>query len=459
MITRLGVATALLVAVGSAHADVQVSKMKFAAPAHFQETSFADGKVVVDPKSDLKIVIFVVKKQGSLDDAAKAVTSDLAKSSLRLDGAAIKSVELGKAFDSESRGARQRWGKAKIDGKDAQFAILSRDKETIFLAGIASSSDGKGAFAKMVSQLESNEDVSSDASEKLPKLDTIIVLQDATASSTFVDKKKKDAYAPWQILDWDSVENAGMDVPPNAWCEGKPDEGIGENVTLTLAAPTRVDEMKIAAGVWLNQKLFDANNRITALSVSFDGGPAIKVSPSAKREWSTVKVGKPITTIKLTIDGVTKGKMNDSCISGVELSVGDDTPNIARGLDAAAMAALPAFYAALEKALADPARAGLDKLLAFPFTYESSDWFLDGSNRKPQKIANAKALATACKKKAPACPGLPNTGGREDNARLGGPGPGLLSIRFPSSREVIDVWQLAWKNGAWKLTSAAYESP
>ena len=151
--------------------------------------------------------------------------------------------------------------------------------------------------------------------------------------------------------------------------------------------------------------------------------------------------------------------MNDSCISGVELVVDEGTRYVARGLDGAALSALPQFMAAMEKSLNDPARAGLDKLVAFPFSYEASDWFLDGSNRKAQKVANAKALEAACKKKAPACLGMPNTGGRDDTARVGSPGPGLLTVRFPSRREVIDVWHLAWKGSAWKLVSADYESP
>lgn len=459
MITRLGVATVLtLAAASTAGADVQVSTMKFGAPSGFQETAFADGKVVLDPSSDLKVVIYIVKKATSLDDAAKKVVASLPSSTLRLAGAPIKAIAYVKSNDSESRGAKQRWGKATVDGKGAQFAILQREGDTLFLAGISDTDAGKAAFASMVSKLEPAASAATDDAEPLPRLGSFIALEKATASSTYPDKAKKDSYAAWRILDFDTVDNAGLEVPPNAWCEGKPDEGIGENVTLSLAAPTNVDELKIATGVWLNQKLFDSNNRITALSVSIDGAAPIKVSPPAKREWVTVKVGKAISSIKLTIDGVAKGKMNDSCISGVELVVDGEVPSVAR-IDATALAALPAFYAAIQKSLSDPARTGLDALVAFPFSYALSDWFLDGSNRKTQKFANAKALAAACKKSSPTCPSGPNTGGRDEAASVSSPGANLLTVRFSSRREVIDVWHLAWKGGAWKLVSADYESP
>ncbi len=464
MFTRVGVATVATVLIaaiaGSVSADVQVGSMKFAAPATFQETMFADGKVIVDSKSDLKIVAFIVKKQGSFDDAAKQVSADVPKSSLRLDGAPIKSIEFGKAFDSESNGVKQRWGKATIDGKAAQFAILQRGKETLFVAGIADTSPGKLAFSTMMTKLEASTSASGNADADptpWPPLRAFAAVKDITASSTFADKSKKDLYGAWRVLEFETTDPDGY--PTTAWCEGKPDEGIGEGITINFLSPTKIQTLQIGAGVWLTEKLFKANNQITSLAVSLDGGAAKKVKPSAEREYVEVPVGKAVSSIKITIDAVKKGTMNDSCISAVRLGGADGDLDIVRGLDAKAVAALPAAYEAVGKAIDDPKRAGLEKLVQFPFTYESSDWFFEG-NQKPVKHKNWASIAAACKAKKPGCPSGPNTGGRDDGASVETIGnQGAVIITFPSRREVADQWRFVWTQQQWKLTDMVSGSP
>ncbi|MGE0399070.1 MAG: hypothetical protein AB7T06_20335 [Kofleriaceae bacterium] len=296
--------------------------------------------------------------------------------------------------------------------------------------------------------------------EPLPKLGPFAAIKEITASSTFVDKSKRDLYGAWRVLEYELTDPMAG-VPRTAWCEGKPDEGIGEGITITFLAPTKLRQIDIAAGVWLTEKLYKANNRITSLAISIDGSAPKKVAPPAEHgEWLEVPIGKAVTTIKIAIDAVTKGKMNDSCISAVSLmGDGDLALEAVRGLDAKAVAALPAAYAAIEKALTDPKHTGLDKLITFPFFYEDSSWFVDGSNRTRQKLANAKALETACKKKTDACPGLPTTRGPDDPAHVKSDGVGAVMIMFPASREVLDTWHLVWKGGAWKMTAADYLSP
>lgn len=49
------------------------------------------------------------------------------------------------------------------------------------------------------------------------------------------------------------------------------DDGAGEGLTIELAAPTQLDAIRVAAGVWKSSKLFIGNNRISALGVIADG--------------------------------------------------------------------------------------------------------------------------------------------------------------------------------------------
>jgi hypothetical protein len=476
MLTRLGLIVASAVvglsSVPSAHAEaVGGYWMDFILPSighPWKQTTGPDGVVVVDEPAapNLTIVLLRVKKEGTLDEILGRTEGELTASALRVGGNAIKSFKPGKAADSTLQGAAMRIGVATLDGAPVQFAMAQRDSKTVVLVGIAKNDKAKQQFDEIVKGLTPGrkrpppppQEPTEDAVEALPKLGTFAAVKDITASSTFADKK--DRYGAWRVLQFDTVVQDGeeTDYPKTAWCEGKPDEGIGESITINLLAPTKIAQLQIAAGVWLTPKLFGANNRITSLAISFDGGAAKKVTPAAEREWLEVAVNAAVSSIKITIDTVKKGKMNDSCISGVRLRSADSAIETVRGLDAAAVAALPAAYAAIEKALGDPGRAGLDKVAAFPFTYESSDWFFEG-NQKPVKHANWKSIETACKKKKPGCPGGPNTGGRDDPARVTGAGAGRVIIVFPSRREVADQWHLVWKDGAWKLTDMVSGSP
>src|SRR5689334_7046092 len=105
---------------------------------------------------------------------------------------------------------------------------------------------------------------------ELPKLPEVIAVREVTATSTFADKSRRDAYAAWRVLvyEQEADQSASVSIPATAWCEGKPDEGVGEAITIALAAPARLDAIRIAAGVWKTPKLFTTNNQIAALEVA-----------------------------------------------------------------------------------------------------------------------------------------------------------------------------------------------
>lgn len=287
----------------------------------------------------------------------------------------------------------------------------------------------------------------SPSATSLPKLPELIAIREITATSTFADKR--GMYAAWRTIGYDAVLDAKTQeyMPTTAWCEGKPDEGIGEAVTLAFAAPTRLDQISIAAGVWRSEHLFASNNRITSLDVVIDG-KATTVHPAATRKWLDVPIGRDVSTITIKIGAVAKGKMNDSCLSGISLSrkSGDVTPVI--GVDAAAVAELPRALAKLEQTLGSD-RAELDKLLDFPFTLYKV------------KHANAKSIDAACHRQeaagtfdsaTPACPApVAIQPGDNSAAVVTSPEPATVEVTLPSKRDVQDTWRLRWHDGGWHL--------
>ena len=150
-----------------------------------------------------------------------------------------------------------------------------------------------------------------------PETTRITVVTSVTATSTLA-AKSPNAYAPARVLELADIEH---DLPPSsAWCEGKPDEGIGEGVTLAFAAPTKIKEVVLRAGFWKTEKLFRANNIVTGVELRTDDGRKKSVALPAKLEVVTVALGgAAVRELTVSIARVKKGKMNDSCLSNVEV--------------------------------------------------------------------------------------------------------------------------------------------
>jgi hypothetical protein len=301
------------------------------------------------------------------------------------------------------------------------------------------------------------------AALEVPALPPLVGIKRVTATSTFEDKSKQDLYGAWRTVDYASVADRaiGARVPSTAWCEGKPDEGIGQAITIELASPTQVDAIKVAAGVWKSAKLFESNNRITALDVTVDG-TTTTVNPTATRTWLEVPIRRSISSLTLKIAGVTKGKMNDSCLSGVAFVRNNEPVAAMRGVDGAAMSALPRTFVAIQKALRSPQRAGLEQLLDFPFVLHDFRGFYAGQP-EPVEYATWKALAAACQRADAAtksvenitCPRPAEIADISTTVRTRG--PGQLEVVFPHLADLRQLWRLRWHDGAWHLAAIDYE--
>jgi hypothetical protein len=210
----------------------------------------------------------------------------------------------------------------------------------------------------------------------------IAAVQSITATSVL------KGYPPMRMLRAPEADN-GM-PPQSAWCEGRPDEGIGESVTVTFEAPVTIATVGIMAGFWKSPELFRANNIVTGLAIRTDDGRVKDVVLPARQEKVTVDLGGgPVRRLTFVITKVIKGRMNDSCISLVTLYT--EPPSLlAIGLDPA----LPAAILQVEQALRSCDEASLGRTVAFPFHLAPRMAESDGDVIVYQ---DAHAMSAACK--------------------------------------------------------------
>lgn len=423
-----------------------------------------------DTLPELTVFVFPAKQEGTLEQIQARLQSEIARPGVSLDGEAIKTVSAVTSASETIADATAVRGTCTLNKTKAAFAIVQRNGKSLILVGVPKEGifdRGNVNFREIIKGLQKGAGATvaaakpvappvPDSSKNIVKMmPSFIIVKDVTATSTFVDKKHKDAYAPLNVIWHDVVEDEEVGiVPKTAWCEGKPDEGIGETLTINFARPEQIDDISIAAGVWLNQKLFNANNQITALDVSVDG-KVTTLKPTASREAVELKIGKPVSTIAIKIASVKKGKMNDTCISDVSLHRKGDTRTVdAKELSPEQLAALPANLAAIQAALVAPSYAALQNVLVFPFNYNFA-W-----GPKKVKYANWKSLEAVCKAtktrdESSKCPsGLFFKDDRADTTlQFQTSTTGDLSIEFPQEGGWYDIWRLKWRDGSWRLSA------
>ena len=143
--------------------------------------------------------------------------------------------------------------------------------------------------------------------------------------------------------------------------------------------------------------------------------------------------------------------MSDSCISGVKLVRGKTRSCPLRGAVAASIASLPKAIKRIQDTLASGTRAGLDKLVTFPFELDDAANFSMGGTAV--KYTSWKARAAGCKPPRDAinvlCPGPVWMSDDEDRpGELREIADDTVALIWPSSREVLPVWNLRWTGAA-----------
>lgn len=142
----------------------------------------------------------------------------------------------------------------------------------------------------------------------------------------------------------------------SAWFEGEEGSGLGAWVQLDLGQARSVTGLRIWNGYWLNDDMWQRNNRVKDLEVEFSDGSKQAFTLKDVREIEEIRFGKAVNTqtIKLRIKGIHRGNtFNDTAIS--EVQVFDDQPG---ELPAITGWAASSTYPADGDASYDPPRAG-----------------------------------------------------------------------------------------------------
>lgn len=298
-----------------------------------------------------------------------------------------------------------------------------------------------------------------------------LFVKEVRASSTQVDKADASRYAARNALFY-RLKGAERDEPQyqSAWCEGKPDEGLGESLTIALALPSKLDKLRIAAGVWKSASLFKSSNRITRLDVSIDGKPPIPLTVPPGRTHAELPLGGTslINSLEIRIAAVEKGRENSSCLSAVQLFRDEQEQSLVEVSRDPTLNELPGALTAIQKALKTErtSAALLEPLLEFPFSNHDKDCATGGTC--PDKTIVHKNLASlikACRKweraadetqleMERACPTWGDSG-EGDTRPLGitWESAGRVRVTFPSHNEMLTEWLLVHRDTSWRLAA------
>lgn len=248
----------------------------------------------------------------------------------------------------------------------------------------------------------------------IPEVPPILGLTASATSSAKGDE-------PWYALGGD---------PTKIWCEGKGDEGIGEALVFHFAEPTKVESLRLRAGAWRSPDTFRTHNRITQLRVVTDSGEPKVVSLSEQRVNVDVAMGRDrVQEIRLEIAAVAKGKINDTCISGVEIKTDPESTVVFGEVPPPSLANA---FSRVWRAFAACDDKALGAELQFPFVTS-------------RRYSDAAAVRAACK-----------TGAFADfRPKQASP---FVHAETPGKAVVIAgklEWHFALVGGAWRLASLA----
>jgi len=434
-----------------------------------------------DKLPELQMFVFAVKQEGTLAEIVTRLPTEVVRPGVDLIASDVTTAKLVGATQTETiADANVATRELILNGRTKAVAgVVQRGGRSLIVLAIPRDGiyeRGVSNFRAMLHGLKPGNDrggpkparttpsAEADRTYNNVALPPILGIKRVTATSTFDDKSRHDLYGAWRTVDYASVADRalGASVPVTAWCEAKPDEGVGQGVTIEFASPTQVDAIKVAAGVWKTARLFESNNRIASLDVTIDGKMAT-VKPPLTRTWIELPVRRSISTISLTIAGVTKGKMNDSCISGVAFVRNGESLAVVRGMDAAALDDLPRAVVAIQQALQPPRRVGLEKLLDFPFALREMA-SAEVGQADPLEYASWKALDAACQRAEHAATPVesimcPQAAGAFEGATAAVRtlAPGRLEIVSPPFRGMRALWRLHWHGGSWHLAAIDYE--
>lgn len=119
-----------------------------------------------------------------------------------------------------------------------------------------------------------------------------------------------------------AARNAWDKDPKTAWIEGKNDDGVGEWIDFSFYQSRVIQGIQIINGYAKSEGLYQANNRVKRVHLSFDDGTSFEAELNdGQIQPQLIKFPTPKKTerVRLTILEVYPGtKYRDTCISEIE---------------------------------------------------------------------------------------------------------------------------------------------
>lgn len=271
--------------------------------------------------------------------------------------------------------------------------------------------------------------------------------------------KTLDAFAPWKVFDGDAN---------TVWCEGKPDAGSGESLTISFPEGAIVDEVTLVTGMQETAQLFEANLVPSTIELTTDDGRTVEGMDGSLVEGGfdytgtvTLELGGPEVhkiTLKIGTVEAKKGATH-TCIGDVKLRSGSDDIEPVIGIDKAALASFPDALQALVAAFGKCDRAKIADRAQFPLPFDFLQQVAPSVENgfrpvvRPARVTFRAAtdLAARCTANDAAAPsvGEQEVDGLVYTARSSGPGE--MSVRVDTREGEQDTWRLAYKDRRWKL--------
>lgn len=307
----------------------------------------------------------------------------------------LSKVSVGYGPDATVGEATLRLIAATINGTPALVAIINFETQTNVLVGVPTTDAAKPLFESIVRGMSISRR-SKPKAQALPDVRPIAPVKDLVTTG----KPPKG-----QALGF-------------AWCG---------DATITFARPLALKQIELASKA-----------KVT-VGVSLDGGDAI--AKQVGRDGAEVEVARAVTTVKLSVP-------KNGCASAAFADREGTSFALVRGIDPAAVDALPAAITAFQNALFESAK--LEAVVTFPFSVRSH------VARKPTVHRDWASLAKACAKDSDACPTVGYAIGELEPTLAGD----RLELRFPAGYQATeeDLWRLVWKDGAWKLAGVDFRS-
>ena len=110
-----------------------------------------------------------------------------------------------------------------------------------------------------------------------------------------------------------------------SWCEGKPGDGIGEYIAITLSGYMGITSISVFNGSGKSEESYYNNNRVASLRITSDTGGSVVVNfDDNTMDYQTREIDITGRTFKFIINSVYKGeKFSDTCITGIKLKAED----------------------------------------------------------------------------------------------------------------------------------------